>query len=99
MKPKARIGSMIRSGAACFAAAACCVIFACAAGKPGLIRDITVQNGTMAQFDRDEHSYSVEIDSGEAYADLVVTPANDRVMLEISGDERPLDPVLLPDII
>lgn len=61
-----------------------------AEGDTNLIQDIQVANGSMTPFDKGEYNYTVELESGEQYADVIVVPRDEDTVVEVEGNENPL---------
>lgn len=62
-------------------------IQALAEPNESLIKNITVSNGEMVQFDESIHSYSVLLFEGETQADILATPRENTYTVQIEGND------------
>lgn len=62
------------------------------AETPALLKDLDVSNGFMIQFDKNTLTYTVELDKGESYANVIAVPANDECTVQIDGENEKVTP-------
>lgn len=62
------------------------------AETPALLKDLDVSNGFMIQFDKNTLTYTVELDKGESYANVIAVPANDECTIQIEGEHEKVSP-------
>jgi hypothetical protein len=62
------------------------------AETPALLKDLDVSNGFMIQFDKNTLTYTVELDEGESFANVIAVPANDECTIQIEGEHEKVKP-------